>query len=229
MHIPDGFISPVVYLPSFAAAIGIWMVALRRLRKQMNENLLAWTGMISAFSFILMTIALPLPGGGSAHATGIPLLSILFGTYHTFLIVSIVLILQVLIVGEGGITVLAINAIAMGLLGSLVMRTSVKIFRIAGPWGSVMISSFLSVISQALLVGLILGMQPHIAADENGNPLFFPFGFSIVLPVILIAHVWVGLAEGVLTTFLLRWICTYRGPVSKLTLCPFQKDVSVVD
>jgi cobalt/nickel transport system permease protein len=53
-------------------------------------------------------------------------------------------------------------------------------------------------------------MQPLIAHDAQGAPLFFPFGLNITLPAIVLPHLLVGLAEGVLTVLGYRYLTRLR-------------------
>lgn len=201
MHIPDGFLSPRFFLPSYGVAVLFWGYALRRVRSMLNEETLPWIGVLSALSFVLMTFSIPLPGGSSVHATGVPLLAILFGSWISFLCVSIVLVLQTLVVGEGGITALAANALAMGLAGSIAARTLYLALRGWSPKVAIFTAAFVSTLLQAVLTATALGVQPLIASDASGSPLFFPFGLGTVLPAVLIPHIWVAIAEGVFTVF----------------------------
>ena len=74
-------------------------------------------GALTAVAFVLQTIMIPLPGGTSTHLVGASLLALLRGPLVAFLCESLVLLLQALFFGAGGITVLGVNALAMGLCG----------------------------------------------------------------------------------------------------------------
>ena len=118
MHIPDGFIAPQMYLPAYGVAAGLWAYGLRRLRRALREETIPRLAVLTAFCFVAMMVMLPLPGGTSAHATGIALLALLFGVWTAFIAVSVVLLIQALLFGAGGVTALPVNALAMGLVGS---------------------------------------------------------------------------------------------------------------
>jgi cobalt/nickel transport system permease protein len=53
---------------------------------------------------------------------------------------------------------------------------------------------------------LALGLQPIIAHTEGGQPLFFPFGFSVTLPAVMIPHAVIGVGEGILTLLMWRFV-----------------------
>lgn len=205
MHIPDGFIAPQVYLPAYAACAGLWTYALRRLRRELDEETLPRLAVTTALAFVLMTLLVPLPGGTSVHATGIGMLAVLFGVWMGFLALSLVLVLQALLLGAGGITALPVNALAMGLLGC---ATAAGVHRALRPFSeaaAVGVAGWAAVVVSSTAVALVLGLQPWIATDAQGEPLFFPFGPTITLPAVVGPAALVGIGEGVLTVAVWRY------------------------
>ena len=205
MHIPDGFISPQTYLPAYALAGIAWYWAARSLREQLDEHTIPKLAAMTALAYGLGLVMVPMPGGTSGHALGVAMLTLLFGVRLAFLSYSLVLMLQSLLFGAGGITALAINALAMGLVGGLASALVFRALRRLGETVAVAAAAWSSVMVPALIVALVLGLQPVIAHGDNGVPLFFPFGFSIVLPAVLIPHALIGIGEAVLTLFVWRF------------------------
>ncbi|MBM4179999.1 MAG: energy-coupling factor ABC transporter permease [Betaproteobacteria bacterium] len=210
MHIPDGFISPQTYLPAYALAAGLWGYAARRVHRQLDADTLPFVAAYTALAFVLMMVALPLPGGTTAHAAGIGLLAVCFGGWMAFLAISLVLAMQALLFGDGGITALPINALAMGLVGSFCALAAWKLLTRLHETLALFLAGWLSIVVPAALVAVVLGMQPAIAHDAQGAPLFFPFGLSITLPAVVLPHVLVGIAEGVLTVLGYRYLTRLR-------------------
>lgn len=211
MHIPDGFISPKMYLPLYAVAVGAWAWGLRRLRRSLDEKTIPWLAVLAALSFVLMMVAIPWPGGSSVHASGICLLAVLFGVWAAFLAISLVLLIQALLFGTGGITSLPLNALAMGLAGGAAAWWSFRLIRRWNETAALVVAAWFSVMVPALLVALALGLQPLIASQPDGTPLFFPFGFSVTLPALLIPHAVIGVGEGLLTVLVYRLVSRLRG------------------
>lgn len=205
MHIPDGFLSPQTFLPAYAVAAAAWGWAVRGLRRRLDEATVPRLAALTALAYGLGLVMLPLPGGTSGHALGVAMLALLFGVRAAFLAYSLVLVLQSLLFGAGGITALPVNALAMGLAGALV---AVAVFRLLRGWSvkaAVAAAAWCSVVLPALLVAAVLGAQPLIAQRADGTPLFFPFGFSIVLPAVLLPHLLIGVGEALLTLFVWRF------------------------
>ncbi|MDB5772117.1 MAG: cobalamin biosynthesis protein CbiM [Burkholderia sp.] len=205
MHIPDGFISPQTYLPAYAAAGLAWAWAARSLRDHLDEQIVPKLAALTALAYGLGLIMVPVPGGTSGHALGVAMLTLLFGVRLAFLSYSLVLLLQSLLFGAGGITALPINALAMGLAGAMITSVTYRVLRGVNETAAVAVAAWCSVMLSGLIVALLLGVQPLIAQREDGTPLFFPFGFSIVLPAVLIPHVLIGIGEAVLTLFVWRF------------------------
>ena len=199
MHVPDGFISPKVYLPATAAAAGLWAYALSRARRALHEGTVPMVAVLTAFAFVLMTISIPVPGGTTAHASGVAILAVVCGVWTTFLCVSLVLLLQALLLGTGGVTALAVNAIAMGLAGGGLAVVVFRLVRAGSRRVALFAAGWVSVVVPAALVAVVLGLQPRIASAADGAPLFFPFGVSVTLPAVVVPHALVGMAEGALT------------------------------
>jgi cobalt/nickel transport system permease protein len=204
MHIPDGLISPQTYLPAFALAAPLWLVAARKLRAQLGDEMLPRLAVFTALAFLLSTVMLPLPGGTSGHAVGVGLLALVFGPWIAFLAYSLVLLLQALVVGAGGITSLPFNALAMGFAGAWLVVALHGALRRLGEGPAVVIAVWVGVMTAALLVALVLGLQPSIAQGPDGAPRFFPFGIAITVPALLIPHALIGAGEAALTLLIYR-------------------------
>lgn len=212
MHIPDGLISPHTYLPAMAMAAPLWAIGARRLGRHMGDATLPRLAVFTALAFVLSTLMLPLPGGTSGHAIGVALLALTFGPWTAFMAYSLVLVLQALVMGAGGITALAVNALAMGFVGAWTAVVVVRLLKtvmasIADAHArdaAVVVAVWVSVMLSALLVALVLGIQPQIAQTPDGSPLFFPFGPAVTITAILIPYALIASGEAVLTMLVLR-------------------------
>ena len=196
MHIPDGYLSPETCIATYVVAVPLWVYGFKRLKAKLNEETLPVLGALSALSFIIMMFNIPIPGGTSAHAVGAVLIAILFDPWIGFVSVSMVLLVQAVVFGDGGISAWAVNSISMGFIGSFVgyyVFNLVKKYKF-GPF----IAGYVGIVCSALAVSIVLGIQP-IFWSSNGHPLYFPFGLAVSLPAMVGAHLLIGIAEGTLT------------------------------
>ena len=205
MHIPDGFLSPQTYLPAWAVAAAAWTWAGRGLRAQLDETTVPRLAMLTALAYGLGLVMVPIPGGTSGHALGVALLALIFGVRAAFVAYSLVLLLQSLLFGAGGVTALPVNALAMGLIGAVGAVTARRLLAGLGDTLAVAAAAWISVMLSGLVVALALGVQPLVAQQADGTPLFFPFGFAIVLPAVLVPHAIIGVGEAVLTVLVWRY------------------------
>jgi len=121
-----------------------------------------------------------------------------------------VLAMQALLFGDGGITALPVNALAMGLVGAFCALAAWKLLARLHETLALFLAGWLSIVLPAALVAVVLGIQPAIAHDDQGAPLFFPFGLGITLPAVVLPHMLVGIAEGVLTVLGYRYLTRLR-------------------
>jgi cobalt/nickel transport system permease protein len=204
MHIPDGLISPQTYLPALALAAPLWVLAARRLRARMGDEMLPRLAVFTALAFLLSTLMLPLPGGTSGHLVGVGLLALVFGPWIAFLAYTLVLVLQAVVVGAGGITSLPVNALALGLVAAWTTWAGYRLLRRLNETAAVAIATWVGVMTAALLLALLLGLQPIIAQGADGPPLFFPFGPAVTLPALLVPHAFIAAGEAALTVLVFR-------------------------
>ncbi len=211
MHIPDGFLSPQTYLPLYGIAVASWAYGLRRSKESLAQEALPLLSVLTAVCFVLSMVAVPLPGGTTAHATGVAVLALLFGVWNGFIAFSVVLFLQAVLFGDGGVTALPVNALAMGLAGGTAAVLVFKLLRRFNEGVALFMAGWLSITLAALLVAVALGLQPWLAHDQAGHPLFFPFGLQVTLPALLIPHLLIGIGEGLLTVAVYRFSRRYLG------------------
>ena len=109
MHIPDGYLGPITYGSLWAAVIPIWIYASKKVKVILKASQIPLLALSAALSFVIMMFNVPLPGGTTGHATGATLIAILIGPWPAVIALSIALIVQALIFGDGGITAIGAN------------------------------------------------------------------------------------------------------------------------
>ncbi|MCJ7750071.1 MAG: energy-coupling factor ABC transporter permease, partial [Armatimonadetes bacterium] len=120
MHIPEGYLGPQTWGASYAVMAPIWVIAGRKLRRTLDARRVPLLAIGAALSFVIMMFNIPIPGGSTGHATGAPLIAILLGPWAAVLAVSVVLVVQAFLFGDGGITAVGANCFSMAFVMPLV-------------------------------------------------------------------------------------------------------------
>ena len=202
MHIPDGYLSPATCATLYAGSAPFWWVSLRRMQRRLNTHMVPLLSVFAAFSFIIMMFNLPLPGGTTGHAVGVGIAAIVLGPWASILAISIALIIQALLFGDGGITAIGANCFNMAILGSLSAYGIYRLLAGRAPIESprrVMagaIAGYVAINLSALAAAVELGIQPLLYRDASGAALYAPYPLQIAIPAMMAGHLTVaGLAE----------------------------------
>ena len=206
MHIPDGFLAPTITLPAYALSTPLWIWAVRKHFGPNQVEALPAVGALTAVAFVLQTIMIPVPGGTSTHLVGAALLALAEGPLVAFVCESLVLLVQALFFGAGGITVLGVNALAMGLLGPLCAWLVFRGLRRAWPRLAAFIGAYLGMQVSTLAVVLTLGLQHHL------SPAIFPTPLPVMMAAMMLPSLTLaGIVEGLYTMLALRLLARVRG------------------
>jgi len=201
MHLPDGFLSPQLALPAYAACAPLWAWAARRHFGRAATESLPVIGTLTALAFVIQTIMIPVPGGTSTHLVGVMLLALLYHPLLAFVCESLVLLVQALFFGAGGITVLGIHALAMGLVGPLVGWLAWKLLRRVSERAALFVAGWLAMQAATLVVVGALALQHHL------DPGYFPMPPVVMFTAMMVPSLTVtGVVEGLYTVFALSLV-----------------------
>jgi cobalt/nickel transport system permease protein len=194
LHIPDGYLGPQTCVACCGAMIPLWGWASSQVKKSLGSRSMPLLALSAAFSFVVMMINVPIPGGTSGHAVGSVLAAILFGPWAALLAVSLTLVIQALLFGDGGVTAIGANCLTMAfvmpLAGYVVFR-ALSIGAAAGSkrrWLAAAAAGYVGINAAALVAALLLGIQPLIAVDSANHALYCPFGLKVALPAMMTGH-----------------------------------------
>ena len=212
MHIPDGYLGPATYGVMFGATIPFWAFASWKLNKTLKERQAPYLALGAAFSFVLMMFNIPVLGGTTGHATGTTLIAILLGPWAAVISVSVALIIQALLFGDGGITAIGANCFTMAIVGGL---TGYGIYRLIAAGSDVKsrrrivagaIAAYVSLNVSALLTAVLLGIQPLIEISSSGQPLYAPYPLAVTIPAMVSGHALLfGFVEAAVTALVLKY------------------------
>ena len=216
MHIPDGYLSPQTYIPLYGISGVFWYAALKKMKKELSAKQIPYLAMASAFSFLIMMFNIPVPGGTTGHAVGAGIIAILLGPWTAVIAVSVSLMIQALVFGDGGITALGANCLNMAVVMPFVSYWVFKLLKgNAGGRTRMSVAAFLSGYAglslAAVFAGVEFGIQPMIAHGPDGRPLYAPYPLSVALPAMALEHMLVfSVVEGVVTVLLLRYFLRHE-------------------
>ena len=211
MHIPDGYLSPQTFVPLYGASFVFWAIALKKIKKELSAKYIPYLAMAAAFSFLIMMFNVPIPGGTTGHAVGGALIAILLGPWAAVLAISVVLIIQAMVFGDGGITAIGANCFNMAVVMPFVSYWVFKLIKGGSNKGArVYVAAFLAgyvgLSVAALLTGFEFGIQPMIAAGPDGKPLYAPYPLAIAVPAMVLEHmILFSVVEGMVTALILKY------------------------
>ena len=206
MHIPDGYLGPQTCVPMLGVMAVYWSVALRRLKSTLRLRQAPLLALGAAFSFVIMMFNVPIPGGSTGHAVGAVLVAILLGPWAAGVAVSLALIAQALLFGDGGIMAIGANCLIMGVImpfigwGIYRLAASGQPADSARQWIGAAMGGYLGSCAASIVAGILFGLQPLIAHDAAGRALYCPFGLGVAVPAMAVEHfLFFGFVEAMVT------------------------------
>jgi cobalt/nickel transport system permease protein len=207
VHIPDGFLTPQVFIPAFVITIVFWAICVKKVK--LTDKQVPIMGLLTALFFAAMMMNYPIVGGTTAHLLGGAAIGLILGPFAGGISVSIILILQAFLFGDGGLTALGANVLTMGIIGVVVpcvlFLTLNKAFKASGKtlYAIIFVSAFASDVLGAIAAGTELGLSQPI----------FQYGLSVAVPAMAINHSIIGVAEGIVTVILIATLLKLRPDV----------------
>lgn len=200
MHIPDAFI------PLWQSGI-YWVIALiglgisvRWAQREMSEDKIPIIAVLAAGIFAIQGFNLPVAMGTSGHLVGGALAAIILGSpCAAVFILTLVLIVQALLFGDGGITVMGANILNMGIIGGMVGYYGYHgiMALVRNSYASAGIAAWLA----CLIAALACGVEMAIAGTFPLVPGLMAMG---------VYHAAIGVIEGVITAVILYLIVSSR-------------------
>lgn len=213
MHIPDGYLSPQTYVAAYGLTAPFWATASRRLKKTLKSRQVPLLALSAAFCFVIMMFNIPIPGGTTGHAIGGVLTAILLGPWAACIVVSVAVIIQAFIFGDGGITCIGANCLTMAVV--MPFTGYAAYWLIAGRsnpssrlrWIGAALGGYIGLNMSALATAFLLGAQPMFFLDSSGCPLYAPFPLGIAVPLMAFTHLTVfGLVEAAVTGLVVAYM-----------------------
>ena len=116
MHVPDGFLDAPTSLATGVVAAAAVAVSLRAARRELDDRTAPMAGLVATFVFAAQMINFPVGAGTSGHLMGGALAAVLVGPWTAVLCLSVVLVVQALLMADGGITAIGTNISLIGIV-----------------------------------------------------------------------------------------------------------------
>src|SRR5208282_4772781 len=188
----------------------------KKLKKELSAKYIPYLAMAAAFSFLIMMFNIPIPGGTTGHAVGGAIIATLLGPWTAVIAVSVSLIIQAIVFGDGGITAIGANCFNMAIVMPFVSYFVFKLVKgnaVGG--GRISAAAFLSGYSglsiASITTAVELGIQPMIAHGADGRPLYAPYPLSVAVPAMALEHLLLfGVVEGIITMLLFKYFVKHE-------------------
>ncbi len=213
MHIPDGYLGPTTCGVFYAVMLPIWVIASKIVKKTLKARQVPLLAIAAAFSFVIMMLNVPIPGGSTGHAVGAVLAAILLGPWAACIAVTVALVVQALLFGDGGITAIGANCFNMAFVEVFVGYYLYRIFSYGSGVSSnrrviaAGIAGYAALNIAALSTAVMFGIQPLLHKTANGQALYCPYGLNVAIPAMLGEHLLVfGWVEAVVTALVIKYL-----------------------
>ena len=167
----------------------------------------------AAFSFVIMMFNLPIPGGTTGHAVGGVLVAILLGPWAACIAITVALVIQALLFGDGGITAIGANCFNIAfvlpfagyyLYKAISYNSPVKSKRRIIAAG---VAGYIALNLAALFTGIEFGLQPLLHHASNGQALYCPYGLNVAVPIMAGEHLlFFGWVEAIVTALVVKYL-----------------------
>jgi cobalt/nickel transport system permease protein len=194
MHIPEGYLSPQTCGVLGTAMIPIWTIASRKVTQSLEQKNVPKLAMGAAFSFVIMMFNVPIPDGTTAHAVGATLLAVALGPWAACIAITIALVIQALLFGDGGVLAIGANCFNMAVLAPFI---GYFIYRLLLAWKNkravaAALGAYIGINVAALAAAVEFGLQPILFHTASGAPLYCPYNLSQAIPAMAFAHLTVA-------------------------------------
>ncbi len=210
MHIPDGLMDPTVSAIGWVEFLVVFGAVLLLAGSRIKEKNLPRVAVLSAGIFVAQMLNFPIGGGTTGHLVGGALFAIIAGPMVAIIGMTVVLLIQALMFGDGGITALGLNALNMAVIAPLtgwgvytLLKTMTKKAGRASSAASgfvVCAAAWASVFVAAAACAAELAVSYAVSAGAYG------IAATVSVPAMLGMHAIVGVGEGITTAGVLAYL-----------------------
>jgi len=198
LHIPDGFLDPIISLSLYVITLIVVIYSAKRYFSE-DKGDISYLSVIAAAIFAAQMLNWPIPGGTSAHLVAGALAAMLIGPFGGCLAMFMNLVVQCLLMGDGGITALGANSFNMAIVdvfvGYAIYRLALKALGEQRRMIAAFLGGWIGIGLAATVCGLEIGLSP-----------LFGYPVAITVPVMASWHLALGVIEGIVTAFVVGYL-----------------------
>ena len=213
MHIPDGYLGPTTSGFFYLVMLPLWAVASRIVKKTLQAKQVPLLAIGAAFSFVIMMFNVPIPGGSTGHAVGGALVAILLGPWAALIAITVALVVQALLFGDGGVTAIGANCFNMAVVIPFVGYYTYRLISAGASKNSsrrvaaAFAAGYLGINAAALLAGIEFGLQPLLHHTADGQALYCPYGLKVAISAMAGEHLlFLGWLEALVTALAFKYL-----------------------
>ena len=205
MHVPDGFLDAPTSVATGVVAASAVAVALRGARRELDDRTAPMAGLVATFVFAAQMINFPVGAGTSGHLMGGALAAVLVGPWTAVLCLAVVLVVQSLLMADGGVTALGTNITLMGIVtiavgwGVFVVLRRVLPSRLELVAPAAAVGAFVSVPAAALVFTGLFAVGGNVPVD-----------IGAVATAMLGWHTVIGIGEAAVTGLVVASVVAAR-------------------
>ncbi len=207
MHIPDGLMDPLVAGLGWAEFMIVAAVATYMSGRRVKDKDLPRIAVLCAGIFVAQMLNFPVGGGTTGHLIGGALLAIMVGPVIAIVGMTVILLIQALMFGDGGLTAFGLNAVNMAVIAPLVGWGAYSLLRPllskgeaqpgkaftpgeaaaigAGAWASVFVAS--------------AACAAELAVSHQISDGAYGIAATVSIPAMLGYHAVIGVGEAIIT------------------------------
>jgi cobalt/nickel transport system permease protein len=193
VHLADGIVTqaPAIVSMNLLGACAVGAAASYALKRGARGA--AWTGTLAAFVLAAQALNVPVLPGTSAHVIGAGLLALALGPARAIIAGFAVLLVQALLLADGGITVIGVNTLNIAVIPALAVHACRCLF-----------GESRRGLTLAAVIGVVLGNLAGASSLSLALTAGAGAPAAVTVPWLLGVQALAGIGEGVLTALAVR-------------------------
>jgi cobalt/nickel transport system permease protein len=186
--------APEIWVLGWLIALPLVAFAVYKLGKTIDDKTVPFMAMLGAGIFVAQMLNFPVGGGTTGHLIGAALAVALIGLYGGIVIMTVILVIQCFVFGDGGVTALGLNLLNMAVIAPLVAYGAFSLFRGRYEKVGIPVAAWSSVVLSALACALELGSSYAVSGGA--------YGIQMWIAIVSMAgwHILIGIGEAIITT-----------------------------